>query len=217
MTGNGHLRILPFEILAGLSRVQDTPRRPPAGSGGLKHFHSCDLAINLPPALNFSQHHPRLIKRLQSDWGELLAKSDCSTGNFAEALENGTPLGHVFGEILLRILDRLTMGLGLGFISIREGVKVIEEEETLEEAEDRVVYRIWVFYEQPLPTSVSGLENLVTGYLNACMLGEEFDIQATIQGMVDYRLKRPRRGNGRSSSRRPRQSGQQTLAANSGR
>jgi len=210
MNGNG-LRVLPFEIIAGLTEVKDTPRRPPNGSGGLKHYHRCDLAVNLPPALHFSNHHPALVKWWLADWGDSVG--ECSEGDFAEALVKGTNLGHVFAETIYRIIDHLSMGLGYGFVRISEMAEPRDEEE-VKDSDTRIVYRIWIFYEKPLPFSIAGSENLTTGYLNDILLDERrIDIHTAIQGMVDYRLIRPR--NGRTSRRK--RSGQRKLAANSGR
>ena len=212
MKGNG-LRTLPFEILSGLTEVNDIPRRPPAGSGGLKHFHRCDVAVNLPPALNFSNHHPALVKWWLEDWGKSVG--ECSEGDFAEALVKGTNLGHVFAETIYRIIDRISMGLGYGFTRIGEMAELRGEEE-VKDSDTRIVYRIWIFYEKPLPFTIAGAENLTTGYLNDILLDERrIDIHAAIRGMVDYRLDKPR--NGSRHTRVRKRPGQRKPAATCGR
>jgi len=214
MERNG-LRILPFQILSGLTEVNDTPRRPPNGSGGLKHYHRCDLAVNLPPALNFSNHHPALVKWWLEDWGKSVG--ECSEGNFAEVLVKGTHLGHVFAETIYRIIDRLSMKLGYGFVRIGEMAEPRDEEE-VKDSDTRVVYRIWIFYEEPLPFPIAGAENLTTGYLNDIILDERrINIHAAIRGMVDYRLDKPRNGSSRRPRRTRKRPSQHPLASNSGR
>jgi hypothetical protein len=217
--GTNGLRILPVEILSGLTEVSDTPRRPPKGSGGLKHYQKCDLAVNLPPALNFSQHHQKLVKYWLEDWGDFVG--GCSEGDFAEALVKGTSLGHVFAETIWRIVDRLSMGLGSGFVKIGEKVE-LRDEEKIKDSDARVVYRISIFYEERFQFSIAGVENLTTGYLNDIILGErQFDIHVAIRGMIDYRLAKPSRPRKKgASSRRPRhfrkRTGQQPLTTSGG-
>jgi len=214
MNGNG-LRVLPFEILSGLTEVKDTPRRPPNGSGGLKHYHRCDVAVNLPPALQSSEHHPSLVKWWLEDWGKFVG--GCSEGNFAEALVKGTNLGHAFAETIRRIIDSISMGVGSGFVEIGDMSEPRDEAEA-KDTDTRVVYRIWVFYEKPLRFSVAGAENLTTGYLNDIILDERrINIHAAIRGMVDYRLDKPRNGSSRRPRRARKRPGRRKLAATRGR
>lgn len=190
------LRTFVFDPLSGLSLLSDDPSEASPGNGDMEYHQSCTLAVNLPIEKNLSDQHPGLIEQLEIDWGIKLSSMECSTGDFRRALHEGTPLGHVWAEIFSLIVNELAKKLRFAQIGFREEVVRIVKGDDDDEGK-RVLYQVSFGWKAELPERVQPLVGqvvyLVSGYLNACYDGEEFDIHKAIREIVRHRLSRPRR------------------------
>lgn len=174
-----------FKNMGGVSRVRRTPVQYKRHSQ-LPYYAIADIRVSLPPLEQLSGHYPELIDRLEKDWKGSLSSLNCNTGNFRQALAEGrVSLGHVWAEIFCLCLDYVSVRLGYGHIRFEEFFRHLKENE------DCVEYRVRLFFSEPFPEEFGGLEYLVTGYLNAAILGHWFPIKRRLSEFVRYRSVSP--------------------------
>lgn len=170
-----------FKNRGGISEVRNTPVYFRKFSL-LSFYAICKIRISLPKDQQMSWGQPVLVRRLNRDFGPLLSSLSCSTGDFGKALNEGrVSLGHIWAEIYSICLDQVSLALGFGHIRFDERFKIEKE------GEGFIDWKIYLFFSEPFPEEFVGLENLITGYLNAAIGNKPFPIGQRLQDFIDYR------------------------------
>ncbi len=172
-------RPLTFQC-SGFSRV----RRPFFcfhRSPGLHYRLSGKIRVNIPPNDELSDLYSNLVEALIRDWGRRLSILECSTGDFGAALkQRKVSLGHIWVEVYSLSLDFLCKAIfNERFRVIRRGKNFID-------------YQAEINLSDRCQPGFSGLEDLTTDYLNACIVGEVYPIHEKLATYAkSRRLKLP--------------------------
>lgn len=175
-----------FKNVSGLSRVMKSRKKETVSK--LPWNSYCFVKVELPPEKIWSVDQPILVNHLKNDWGLTLSSLNCSSGGFGTALNQPYKInmGHIWAEIFSLCFDSVSVRLGYGHVEFDERFSL--EKET----PDFTIYKIRLFYSERLPEEFSGLEYLVSGYLNDAfyeepIFNQRFDIRARLDQFVQYR------------------------------
>jgi len=177
-----------YKNLGGMSDIELVISQPNSGElryySRLPWYSCCKIEIDLLPHLGWARSHPQLLERLEINWGALLGSLQCSTGNFRQALHGKIPgteisLAHVWAEVYSIFFDQVSTRLGYGHVEFNERFIPISQE--------KLISRVMLFYSEWLPPEVRGFEYTISGYLNAALADEPFDIRQRLDDFIQYR------------------------------
>lgn len=190
------LRKQVFNLLA----VSDYRHTPPSllESVGSKFvwYREIRIEVNLPREEQLISAHPALVKRLIAEFPQLSASNagiTCGLNrDFVKELEEDTAgsLGHLWEHIAAQAFDDVSSQLGYGDHEFVWQSKPIVKISTYA----RTVYNIFCLHEQKPPPEFWGLENVVTGYLNAFWRRGRFPLRERLRNFIEHRAKQERRG-----------------------